>query len=32
MPVDFEAGELIWAMPLHERCKEQIKSDVADIN
>ena len=26
-----EAGELIWQMPLHERYKEQIKSDVADI-
>ncbi len=26
-----EAGELIWQMPMHERYKEQIKSDVADI-
>ncbi len=25
------AGELIWPMPMHERYKEQIKSDVADI-
>jgi len=26
-----EAGELIWQMPMHEKYKEQIKSDVADI-
>ena len=26
-----EAGELIWPLPLHERYREQIKSDVADI-
>ena len=26
-----EAGELIWQMPMHERYKEQNKSDVADI-
>ena len=25
-----EAGELMWPMPIHERYKEQIKSDVAD--
>ena len=25
------AGELIWPMPMHERYREQIKSDVADI-
>ncbi len=25
------AGELMWQMPMHERYKEQIKSDVADI-
>lgn len=26
-----DAGELIWQMPMHEKYKEQIKSDVADI-
>lgn len=26
-----EAGELIWQMPMHERYREQIKSEVADI-
>ena len=26
-----EAGELIWQMPMHERYKEQIKGDIADI-
>ena len=26
-----EAGELIWQLPMHERYKEQNKSDVADI-
>ena len=26
-----KAGELIWPMPMHERYREQIKSDVADI-
>jgi leucyl aminopeptidase len=26
-----EAGELMWPLPMHERYKEQIKSDVADM-